>query len=118
MSKAILSARQPRLVRVRCDHLEQLRAITYRWPKRGNCSDARDPTRVNLSPLHSLTRLELSGCDLSTSAWLGLEAVRGRLRSLACHNSLEELWHLLAPASGRARTPGKHTFLYCCLPLE
>ncbi|KAK9905071.1 hypothetical protein WJX75_009256 [Coccomyxa subellipsoidea] len=65
----------------------------------------RDPTRVNLSPLHSLAHLELSGCDLSTSAWLGLEAVQDKLRSLSCHNSLEELWHLLAPASGRARTP-------------
>ncbi|BDA49747.1 probable Nischarin at N-terminal half [Coccomyxa sp. Obi] len=65
----------------------------------------RDPTRVNLSPLHSLSHLELTGCDLSTSAWLGIESVRGTLRSIACHNSLEELWHLLAPASSRAKTP-------------
>lgn len=60
---------------------------------------------MNLSPLLSLTHLELTACDLSTSAWLGLESVRGTLRSLSCRNSLEELWHLLAPASGRARTP-------------
>ena len=65
----------------------------------------RDPTRLNLSPFRSLQHLELVGCDVSTSAWLGLGAVRLTLRSLVCHDSLEELWHLLAPASGRARTP-------------
>ena len=58
----------------------------------------RDPTRLNLCSLQSLTHLELVGCDLSTSAWLGLEAVQPTLVSLACHNTLEELWHLLSPA--------------------
>ncbi len=64
----------------------------------------RDPTRLNLSPFRSLQHLELVGCDVSTSAWLGLAAVRLTLRSLACHDSLEELWHLLAPSLGRPTT--------------
>ena len=63
------------------------------------CMQRRDPTRLNLCSLQSLTHLELVGCDLSTSAWLGLEAVQPTLVSLACHNTLEELWHLLSPST-------------------
>ncbi|CAK0783551.1 hypothetical protein CVIRNUC_006750 [Coccomyxa viridis] len=64
-------------------------------------SKLRDPTRLNVSCLQSLTQLELVGCDLSTSAWLGLEMVQPRLRALTCRDSLEELWHLLAPSLRR-----------------
>ena len=74
------------------------------------CSTAhlicRDPTRLNVSCLQSLTQLELVGCDLSTSAWLGLEMVQPRLRVLTCRDSLEELWHLLAPSLRRNGTHG------------
>ncbi len=64
---------------------------------RGLCDLRRDPTCLNLSCLHSLTHLELVGCDLSISAWVGLEVVQPQLQSLACLNTLEQLWHLLSP---------------------
>ena len=56
----------------------------------------RDPTRINLSVFCSLLTLELRGCDLSTSAWVGLDALRPTLVNLFCFDSLEELQHLLA----------------------
>lgn len=55
-----------------------------------------------------LTHLELVACDLSTSAWLGLETIRLTLQSLACYDSMEELRHLLAPSSGGFRSPGAY----------
>ena len=75
----------------------------------------RDPTRLNVSCLQSLTQLELVGCDLSISAWLGLEMVQPRLRALTCRNSLEELWHLLAPS---LRRNGNHGRAACSLALQ
>ena len=75
----------------------------------------RDPTRLNVSCLQSLTQLELVGCDLSTSAWLGLEMVQPRLRALTCRDSLEELWHLLAPS---LRRNGNHGRAACSLALQ
>lgn len=61
-------------------------------------SHLRDPTRVNLLPFQALTRLELRGCDLSTSAWVGLANIQ-QVESLTCLGCLEELHHLLAPFS-------------------
>ena len=77
----------------------------------------RDPTRLNLSPFRSLVHLELTGCDLSTSAWLGADVLRLQLRSLACSNSLEELWHLLAPSADRPSSQGacNHPIAFCPL---
>lgn len=73
----------------------------------GACMSAcRDPTRLNLSPFRGLAHLELLGCDLSTSAWLGADVLRLQLRSLACRDSLEELWHLLAPSADRPSPQG------------
>lgn len=60
----------------------------------------RDPTRLNLTLFQSLSTLELVDCDLSTSALAGFRSVCGSLRILTCSNSLEELRHLLAPATG------------------
>lgn len=60
---------------------------------------ARDPTRINLTGLWSLTSLELRSCDLSTSVVAGLEALQGTLTHLSCSDSLEKLQHLLAPYS-------------------
>ena len=81
----------------------------------------RDPTRLNLCSLQSLTHLELMGCDLSTSAWLGLEAVQPTLVSLACHNTVEELWHLLSPsmrpaAADHGKSPESISFAHLRRP--
>ena len=73
----------------------------------------RDPTRLNLSPFRSLVRLELLGCDLSTSAWLGADVLRLQLRSLSCRDSLEELWHLLAPSADRPTSQGACNRFHC-----
>ena len=62
----------------------------------------------------SLSSLKLVDCDLSTSALAGLQGVRGSLRSLTCCNSLEELGHLLAPASGLVRQPGARATCAAC----
>ena len=43
--------------------------------------------------------MELRGCDLSTSVWLGLANIQTSLQGLTCIGSLEELHHLLAPYS-------------------
>ena len=65
----------------------------------------RDPTRVNLGGLWSLTHLELRSCDLSTSVVAGLEALQGTITHISCSDSLEKLQHLLAPS---ARTGANH----------
>lgn len=54
---------------------------------------------MNLLAFRSLLSLELRGCDLSTSAWLGLQLVQASVQSLSCIGCLEELRHLLAPSS-------------------
>ena len=58
---------------------------------------SRDPTRVNLTGLWSITSLELRSCDLSTSVVTGLEALQSCLVRISCSDSLEKLQHLLAP---------------------
>ena len=82
----------------------------------------RDPTRVNLLPFQSLSSMELRGCDLSTSVWLGLANIQTSLQGLTCIGSLEELHHLLAPYSRIVSLTGlrrfqihEHTGRYCIL---
>ena len=66
----------------------------------------RDPTCLDLSLFQSLSVLELHNCDLSTAVLQGVPFVRASLRSLTCKNSLEELCHLLAPASSEPAQGG------------
>ena len=65
----------------------------------------RDPTRVNLLPFYSMTKLELIDCDLSTSAWIGVHNMQV-IQSLNCSGCLEELHHLLFPFSHLISMPG------------
>lgn len=69
----------------------------------------RDPTRVNLLPFFSLTKLELVDCDLSTSAWIGLHNVQA-IEILKCSGCLEELHHLLSPFSHLLSMPGRQSY--------
>ena len=71
-----------------------------------NHAACRDPTRLNLALFQNLSSLELVNCDLSTSALAGFSGVRASLRALTSVDSLEELRHLLAPASGALQLPG------------
>ena len=50
--------------------------------------------------------MELRGCDLSTSVWLGLANIQASLHCLTCIGSLEELHHLLAPYSRNVSLTG------------
>ncbi len=69
------------------------------------CS-CRDPTRVNLLPFQFLSNLELVGCDISTTAWVGLNSVQS-VQSLKCIGCLEELQHLLSPFPHMLSVPGQ-----------
>lgn len=68
-------------------------------------SICRDPTRLNLLPFQCLSKLELVGCDLSTTAWVGLNNVQS-VQSLKCIGCLEELQHLLSPFPHMLSLPG------------
>lgn len=57
----------------------------------------RDPTGLRFAPFSGLRKLELRGCDLSTSAWESLPLLQESLVELHVTDTLEALHHLLAP---------------------